>query len=192
MGNLRGQKHSGRTSVAALALLGALPLLTALLLAGCSPAEKPKDSGLESLTWAILAGLNDLYTQHVGGRPEGAQDATGECTFGGSVRVKGTTSVEPDGTQRQNLIYTMTACHVGPVSSDGQSHADLVLDGVVTSEGVTTPTTADLVYRSDALSFVGRVDSGEVWWNHDRTCALSVNQQDAAVNGLICGENVAW
>lgn len=174
-------------------LLSPFVALPFLLACSSSDSDSGEEQTLRLTAWATLSGVGDLYNQHVAGKPTGAQDLSGSCAFGGSFRITGQTGPNvSDSPQSIDLVYELTACRVAPVSADGATYADLIVDGVLTEQGSISPTYASVSYASDDLGMTGTVTQQSSTYPVDRRCSVRMNRKTSSVNALVCDTNVAW
>ena len=182
-----------REQLAARVLLA----LVALGSAACSdgkPAEPAPPCDEDCRDRVALRALREtlklVYNLTLQGKPVGAQDASTPCPLGGSARVVGMASSNPEqGANQLELEYTLEACaylkrHVEP----GENYA-MGFEGVVRETGVLAvqpSATTALVFSSDALSMLGFVYDPPLEYSGD-ACAVTVAQSGRNVSGSFCG-----
>lgn len=171
----------------------AIASLLCAALAGCE-----SDDGCDRLcednylAYGILDTVGFLWNQNLAGQPTGAQDATADCSLGGTAHITGTTSVDDSsGINSVDLLFDLSGCgHSG-------SGYDLELTGVLHWHGTFSPSgfTA-MTTSSDELAFDGAVGASTEIDVGD-TCEINLSVQgddsgNTTVDGEICDRSVGY
>ena len=97
-------------------------ILAALLAAGCQDYDSSKSGRSDDLSdtaWAVAYLTGFLLNEHVASQPAGRQDATIQCSQGGSIRMTGNTSYD-DATAilTMDVTYAFADAHAAVAASN--------------------------------------------------------------------------
>jgi hypothetical protein len=174
-------------------------MLFAFVITACGSGKTPDPSACESECQDAVAvrgfreTLKLVYNRTLQGQATGPQDASIDCPLGGSARVLGTATSNPEqGASFLDLTVTLSDCAYLQRRSEPTESYSLRTHGVVHESGVLavqpTATTA-LSLESDALTIEGTVYDPPLEFRIE-ACALDLTQNGDNVSGMLCGRAV--
>lgn len=131
-----------------------------------------------------------VYNLTLQGNDVGEQDESTECPLGGSARVFGTATSNPEqGATEVELTYEFSNCAYLELDDEPVETYEMTLDGTITQSGTLavqpTATTA-LLMQSERMTLDGSVfDPPRAF--HETDCAVDVAQNGNDLSGMFCG-----
>lgn len=178
------------------------PWCLALVLVACSSVDPPPPAPScdevcrDGVAMRAVREMTKLmYNLTLQGKPVGPQDRTVPCPFGGTARVSGTATSNPEvGTTDVDLTYEFNACGYLQKDDEAPENYDVKVTGALTQLGTLssqpTATTA-LVMKSAKLSLQGQVfDPPSDYTVTD--CVLEMTQTGNDISGLLCGRKAGF
>lgn len=191
----RRSLERARAACGALLGLATIAGAPACSSAGARPEAPPCDEACreEVALRGVRETLKVVFNLGLQGKPVGPQDVTVPCPMGGSARVVGEATSNPEqGSTFVELTYTLTACAYDQRDDEPDEAYALVTEGTVTQAGVLavqpTSTTA-LRIESEAITVRGRVyDPSSPY--EAVACPMKLGQNGSRLAGTLCGREV--
>ena len=129
------------------------------------------------------------YNLTLQANPVGAQDETTACPLGGSARVFGHATSNPQqGATEVDLTYELDRCAVLEIDEEADESYQMIVDGTLTQVGIMAvqpSATTALVMQSESMSLVGTVHDPPREYRA-LECPVELGQNGNDFAGLLC------